>query len=130
MRVSQDPSRDTDHVIDETELPQSSGQEPNVAPVPEQPYVRCLILNLQKHLANLLKRPMVIMTNRHQPSPSRTQASHIGNGDQRTKCLLRNLMILWRREDELLQRDLRQLLRARIPTETDEIGPRFQNCFH
>ena len=43
MRESLDPGRDMDHVIGEPELPpqpfQTSGQENNVAPVPEQPDV-------------------------------------------------------------------------------------------
>ena len=51
---------------------------------------------------------MMTMTNRPHPSRSRTVADHIENGDLSTTCLRGNLMILWRHEDGLLQRDLRQ----------------------
>ena len=54
------------------------------------PMSLCLILDLQKHL---LQRTMMVM--RTQPNLSCTVAVHIGNGDLSTKCLVRNLTILW-----------------------------------
>ena len=41
------------------------------------------------------------------------KGAHIGNGDLSSKCVLRNLVIKWRREDELLQRDLEQMPRRK-----------------
>ena len=71
---------------------QTSGQENNVAPV-SQPDVSMPASGPPETPATLLKRPMMIV--RTLLNLSRTAAVHIGNGDQSTKCLLRNLVILW-----------------------------------
>ena len=100
-RLAQEAVR-TDHVIGESELPQPPSQSSHLCQ--SSPMSRCLILIFQKHLATLvtmLKRSMMIS---HQPSLSRTIAVHIWNGGLSTKCLLRNLVIRCRHEDELLQK--------------------------
>ena len=123
VRESQDPGRDTDRVFGEPELPQQPSQSSNMNQMSHlcrnSPMSRCLIWNLQKHLAILPKRPMMMMTDRLQPSLCCIAAVPTGNGDLSSKCLLRNLVIWWRREDELLQRDLRQLLRRENPERND-----------
>ena len=117
MRESQDLGRDTDRLCGVPELPQlpsqSAEHEPNVAPVPEQHDVWMLDPESPETPGDQRKRPMRIMTNRPPASLSRTVAVHIGNGDLSTKCFLRNLRILWRREDGLLQRDLRLLVKMK-----------------
>ena len=105
-------------MIVEPELPirpsQSSEHEPNVAPVPEQPDVSMTDPDSPEtpgDSSDNAEKLMMVMTSRHQPSLSRTVSVHIGTGELSTKFLLQNLMILCRREDGLLQRDLRQLLK-------------------
>ena len=112
VRESQDPGRDADHEINEPELPQqpsqSSEHEPNVASVPEQPDVSMPDLGSPE----TPREPAETSDDDHDEQTTAGAARHIGNGDLSTQCLLQNLMVLWRRDDELLQKDLQLLVTA------------------
>ena len=94
-RESQDSGRDMDHVSDDPELPQqpfqTSRRENHVAPVSEKPDVS---MPDPRPPETPDENPLTMIV-RTQLNLSRTAVVHTGNGDQTTKCLLRNLVILW-----------------------------------
>ena len=96
VRESQDPGRNVDHVSDEeTEFPNNNPKRQDkktMLLLCHRPTFRCQIRYLQKHPTKMLKRQMMIV--RTLMNLSRTAAVHNGNGDQSSKCLLRNLVTL------------------------------------
>ena len=88
VRESRDSDRDMDHVSDEPELPSQPSQFPEQRPNVDAP----VHLISKKHLTTMLTT--VIMKNGYRLSLLHKAAVHTGNGDQSTKCLLQNLLIL------------------------------------
>ena len=92
VRESQDPGRNVEHVSDETELPQqpsqTSGQENNVALVSQ------LDVSMPDPGSPDTLDESAETSDDDRENLSRAAAVHTGCGDQSTKCLLQNLVIL------------------------------------
>ena len=110
VRESQDPCRDTDHVI---------GDPENVAHVPEQFDVSMLDPDFPGDPVDNVET----FDNDHDEHTPAEPVLH-SSSSMSTKCLQQNLMILCPHEDGLLHRDFRQLLRRKNSIETNETGTR------